>query len=220
MTDTKQATHRTNGSRSNGRLTAVEAAGPEQWLGSNDDPDVMLSVPELSVDKISLQVKELRADVDLQARVLDILDLRVGARVTLGEVDLDIENISAKAMLKVRLDKVTEAIDKVMDAITANPELLTNALSLNLATASTAPAPAEVRTVRGPALGRLLSGVRGAHGAEPQVEAVETATQVEHPPKKRAAKKRAAKTSTARASTAKKRAPRKIAVPHRRHSRK
>lgn len=208
MPDAKQDTHRSNGTRATGRLTAVETASPEQWLGSNDDPDVMLSVPELSVDKISLKVKELRADVDLQARVLDILDIRVGARVTLGEVDLDIENVSAKAMLKVRLDKVTEAIDKVMDAITANPELLTNALNINLAAGAEVAAPVHERTLRAPAIGRLLSGVRGAHGAEPQVDAIETVAEVEHAPRRRPARKRLAKKPSAA-----KRTPRKPTEP-------
>jgi hypothetical protein len=201
MPDTKQTAHRTNGTTSSGRLTGLETASPEQWLGSNDDPDVMLSVPELTVDKITLKVKELRADVDLQARVLDLLDLRVGARVTLGEVDLDIENVSAKAMLKVRLDRVAEAIDKVMDAIIEHPELVTSALNLNVAADSELAVPSAARTVRGVGLGGLVSGVLGAQGSEPQLDALQTTAQVEQTPRKRAPAKRTPAKRAARKAT-------------------
>ena len=161
----------------------------------------MLSVPELNVDKITLKLKELRADVDLQARVLDLLDLRVGARVTLAEADLDIENLSAQAMLKVRLDKVAEVIEKVMDAITANPELVTSALNLNVAADSELAVPVDTRTVRGLGLGGGLSGVLGAQGAEPQLDAVQSTAHVEQTPRKRAPTKRTSrKTTSARTS--------------------
>jgi len=125
MSDTENersagATGKTN------RPAATENASAEDWLGSNQDPDVLLSVPDLGVDKITLSVKDLVADIDLQARVLDLLDLRVGAHVALGSVELEIENVRAQAMLKVKLDKVAEIIDRVMTTIDNNPEILTS----------------------------------------------------------------------------------------------
>jgi len=111
------------------RPRVLEEATAEDWLGSNRDPDVLLSVPDLGVDKITLNVEDLRADVDLHARVLDIVELHVGAHVTLGKVELDIENVRARAMLKVKLDKVAEIIDRVMQTIDTNPELLTTLLA-------------------------------------------------------------------------------------------
>jgi len=88
-----------------------------------------LSVPDLGVDKITLKVEDLQADVDLHARVLDLVDLHVGAHVTLGSVELDIENVRAQAMLKVKLDKVAQIVDRVMQTIDNNPELLTSLLA-------------------------------------------------------------------------------------------
>src|SRR4051794_16307912 len=90
------------------RPPALRSATAQDWLGSNQDPDVLLSVPDLGVDKITLKVEDLQADVDLHARVLDLVDLHVGAHVTLGSVELDIENVRAQAMLKVKLDKVAQ----------------------------------------------------------------------------------------------------------------
>jgi hypothetical protein len=43
------------------RPPALEQATAQDWLGSNQDPDVLLSVPDLGVDKITLSVDNLRA---------------------------------------------------------------------------------------------------------------------------------------------------------------
>lgn len=112
--------------RDSNRPKAVQDASAEDWLGSNRDPDVLLSVPDLGVDKITLTVDDLHADVDLHARVLDIVELHVGASVNLGKVELDIENVRAQAMLKVKLDKVAQIVERVMATIDNNPELITS----------------------------------------------------------------------------------------------
>lgn len=111
------------------RPRAVQDASAEDWLGSNRDPDVLLSVPDLGVDKITLSVDDLHADVELRARVLDVVDLHVGASVDLGKVELDIENVRAQAMLKVKLDKVAQIVERVMETIDSNPELITSLTS-------------------------------------------------------------------------------------------
>lgn len=113
--------------RASNRPQAVqEEADAEDWLGTNQDPDVLLSVPDLSVDKISLSVEELHADVDLHARVLKVVELRVGATVDLRQVQLDIENVRTQAILKVKLDKIREIVDRVLTTIDNNPELITS----------------------------------------------------------------------------------------------
>lgn len=108
------------------RSPALEDASAQDWLGSNQDPDVFLSVPDLGVDRISLTVEDLEADVDLHARVLDVVELHVGAKATLGRVDLEIENVHAQVMLKVKLDKVAEIVDRVLQTIESNPEIVTS----------------------------------------------------------------------------------------------
>ena len=108
------------------RSPALEDATAQDWLGSNQDPDVMLSVPDLGVDRISLNVEDLEADVELHAKVLDVVELHVGAKVKLGSVDLEIDNVHAAAMLKVKLDKVAEVVDRVLRTIDNNPEIVTS----------------------------------------------------------------------------------------------
>ncbi|MFB4264739.1 hypothetical protein [Nonomuraea sp. GTA35] len=98
------------------------------------DPDVYLDVPVVLVDEISLDVQDLRAKVSLQAEVLDLLKLSVGADVFLGSVNLTIKGVEAQALLKVRLDNVARIIDRVLQTIDDNPQILEN-LTRNLGTA-------------------------------------------------------------------------------------
>lgn len=89
-------------------------------------PDVLLDVPALKVEEIHLEVDDLNARVSLQAEVLNLLKLHVGADVSLGSVLLDIKGVDAVAQLRVRLDKVEAIIDRVMTTIDNNPQILTD----------------------------------------------------------------------------------------------
>ena len=92
--------------------------------GPSGEPDVLLHVPELRVDEIILDVEDLRAHVSVQADVLNLLRLSVGANVQLGGVHLEIRGVEAQALLKVRLDKVAEIINRVLATIDRNPEIV------------------------------------------------------------------------------------------------
>jgi hypothetical protein len=88
------------------------------------EPDVLLDVPQLRVEEIILEVEDLRAHVSVQADVLNLLRLSVGADVQLGGVHLEIKGVEAQALLKVRLDKVAEIINRVLATIDRNPKII------------------------------------------------------------------------------------------------
>jgi hypothetical protein len=89
-----------------------------------EDPDVLLDVPVVKVDEIGLEVENLRASVSLQAEVLDLLKLKVGADVELGRVSLTLKGVEAQALLKVHLDNVRDIITRVLQTIDTNPQIL------------------------------------------------------------------------------------------------
>ena len=100
-------------------------AGLSRDLGDRDgEPDVLLDVPEVRVDEISLEVENLRARVALQADVLSLLNLHVGVEAELGRVQLTIKGVEAQVLLKVRLDNVAGIIDRVLSTIDDNPEIV------------------------------------------------------------------------------------------------
>jgi e3 binding domain len=88
------------------------------------DPDVLLDVPVVKVDSIHLEVEDLDAHVALQAKVLDLVNLKVGVDVHLGKVRLDVKGVEAQALVKVRLDHVAAIVDRVLTTIDRNPELV------------------------------------------------------------------------------------------------
>jgi hypothetical protein len=95
---------------------------------SSGDPDVLLDVPNLSVDEITLEVENLRAKVSLDARLANLLALTAGADVGIDKVKLQIKGVKAEVLLKVRLDNVAAIIDRTLTTIDRNPEILTRLL--------------------------------------------------------------------------------------------
>lgn len=91
---------------------------------ADDDHDVFLDIPHLSVESLDLEVADLRARVSLQAEVLNLLRLNIGVDAVLGQVRLDLSNVEAQALLKVRLDKVAEILNRVLATIDSHPEMI------------------------------------------------------------------------------------------------
>jgi hypothetical protein len=89
-----------------------------------DGPDVLLDVPVVKVDEIDIEVDDLRAQVAVMAEVRDLVEISVGADVSLGKVELKIEGVEAQALLKARLDNVSLILERVLTSLDRNPELL------------------------------------------------------------------------------------------------
>ena len=111
-----------------GRATVAEREYRDYAISplaeTGQDPDVLLDVPVLNVDKIYLKLADLQANVALKAQVLDLVSLDVGVDVHLGELEIDIEGVEAQALLKVRLATWPPIVDRVMTTIDRNPELV------------------------------------------------------------------------------------------------
>ncbi|MFJ6853091.1 hypothetical protein ACIQM3_21645 [Streptomyces sp. NPDC091271] len=103
----------------------AEIAVPGDDGGSDAGPsDVFLDVPALHVDKLDLEVDDLEAHVSLQAEVLDLLKLNVGADVRLGRVQLGIEGVDVQAQLKVRLHHIAAIVTRLLATVDRNPQIL------------------------------------------------------------------------------------------------
>lgn len=95
-----------------------------QPLVRDADPDVLLDVPHLEVETIDLELDQLEARVALEAHVLDLLRLDVGVNASLGRVNLRIRGVDAQAHLKVRLDNLAVMVDRVLETVDRNPQIL------------------------------------------------------------------------------------------------
>jgi hypothetical protein len=97
---------------------------PQEQTPDRQDVDVLLDVPELEVDRISLTVRGLRAHVSILAELAGLVNLQVGVDARLEEVELEIEGVRAKVLLKVRLDEVRAILNHALDTLAEHPEIL------------------------------------------------------------------------------------------------
>jgi hypothetical protein len=98
------------------------AANQNKQLGV--DPDVVLDVPVLNIDELDLEVEDLRAHVSLRAELADLVKINVGIDVYLDKVKLGIKGVEAQALLKIRLESVLKTLDRALDAVDRNPQIL------------------------------------------------------------------------------------------------
>lgn len=96
-------------------LNAVPAA---------EQPDVVLDIPNLSVEEITLEVQNLEARVALEARLANLLYLSAGADASIETVKLTIKGVQVQAALIVRLDNVKAIIDRTLQTLDNNPQII------------------------------------------------------------------------------------------------
>lgn len=92
--------------------------------------DVVLEVPELSVDSIGLTVSDLRAVLALDANAANLVAISAGADVSIERVELEITGVVAEAYVYVDLDNVARIVDRVVTTLDRNPQILTQVLSV------------------------------------------------------------------------------------------
>ena len=97
--------------------------GGEQ-LAVGQEPDVLLDVPVLKVGAINLEVRGLMAHVAVLAELANLVNLSVGVDARLDEVKLTIEDVEAQALLKVRLENIRAILEKALETIAENPQIL------------------------------------------------------------------------------------------------
>jgi hypothetical protein len=90
--------------------------------------DVILEIPELSVDSIGLTVSDIRAHVALDANAMNLVTLTAGVDVGIKKVQLGIVGVLAEAYLYVDLDNVAKIVNRVVQTLDRNPQILIQVL--------------------------------------------------------------------------------------------
>lgn len=100
-----------------------------QAMQGSDQPDVLLDIPNLSVDELTIEVNNLQVDIALDARLANLLKLTAGANASIDQVKIGIKGVQAQATLIVRLDNVRAIIERTLQTLDNNPQLVTQLLS-------------------------------------------------------------------------------------------
>ena len=101
-----------------------EEARANANAASEDDADVILDVPVLNVEELDLAVEELRAHISARAELVGFLNINVGVDAYVDKVKLRIKGVEAQVQLKVKLERILGSIDRALQAIEKNPQLL------------------------------------------------------------------------------------------------
>jgi pyruvate/2-oxoglutarate dehydrogenase complex dihydrolipoamide acyltransferase (E2) component len=132
--------------------------GGEQ-LAAGQEPGVLLDVPVLNVGAINLEVRGLRAHVAVLAELANLVNLSVGVDARLDEVKLTIEDVEAQALLKVRLEHVRAILEKALETIAENPQILESLARTVDRTAEQVGGAAREAVGEGGAVGLVAGGV-------------------------------------------------------------
>ena len=110
------------------RRPAAQRVAASSTAGTTPNRDVILEIPELSVDSIGLTVQDVRAHVALDANAMNFVQITAGVDVGIHKVQLGITGVLAEAYLYVDLDNVARIVDRVVKTLDRNPEILTQVL--------------------------------------------------------------------------------------------
>jgi hypothetical protein len=132
----------------------------QQVSAGGEQPDVILDIPNLSVDEINLEVNNLQVHIALDARLANLLKLTAGADASIDQVKIGIKGVQATATLIVRLDNVRAIIERTLQTLDNNPQIVTQLLSTVDNTVNTVGGVANntVGTVGNIAAGALRTG--------------------------------------------------------------
>ncbi|KAM7203320.1 hypothetical protein V8F33_002311 [Rhypophila sp. PSN 637] len=95
-----------------------------------ETPDVYLNA-SVYVGEINIEVDNITAKVNLDAKVLNLLHFSAGVDASIDRVRLNIQNISAKVELEARLGNVVRMVDDVLNSIDLNPIIATLGQNVN-----------------------------------------------------------------------------------------
>jgi hypothetical protein len=90
--------------------------------------DVILEIPELSVDSIGLTVADVKAHVALDANAMNLVQVTAGVDVGIKKVQLGIVGVLAEVYLYVDLDNVAKIVNRVVQTLDRNPQILIQVL--------------------------------------------------------------------------------------------
>ncbi len=106
------------------RDAQVEEARIRAARETSEDTDVVLDVPLLNVDELTLEVQELQAHISARAELAGFLNISVGVDAYIDDVKLNIKGVEAQVQLKVKLERILSAIERALTAIDNNPDLI------------------------------------------------------------------------------------------------
>jgi hypothetical protein len=104
--------------------TTRQVTGGTQRSHMYPEYDVVLDIPNVCVERIFLKVDSVTAKLNLNAQISNLVKVSAGADVLIGNVDLTIQDVRARALLLVDLDDVVHIVDQTLTFVDNHPEII------------------------------------------------------------------------------------------------
>ncbi|KAF2200209.1 hypothetical protein GQ43DRAFT_441768 [Delitschia confertaspora ATCC 74209] len=104
--------------------TSATTTAPPVVETTSTPPDVYLNVPTLSVGRIELDVDDLQADINLNAKVAGLVTINAGVQVSVKKINVTIADVGAELELIVRLGHLVDIVERVFESLDLNPLLI------------------------------------------------------------------------------------------------
>ena len=127
-----------------------------------EETDMLLDVPTVEVERSNLEAVGLRAHVSLLAELPYLVHLSAGADVRLERVQVELEGVKAQALFKVRLEHARAILQKALDTITENPQVLEGLARVVALTSEQVGGTAREAVGEHGAVSKVVGGVGGA----------------------------------------------------------
>jgi hypothetical protein len=147
------------GSRSPARKEQGAGNGKPMGREPSHDPDVYVNIPQVHVGEITVDVERLEAHLALRAQVANLVNLVAGVHVGVDKVKIDLKDVDAEAMLKVRLDNTYNILDRTLTTLDENPEIVQKLLETTEGAVEQTGQIGRQATKPGGAVSELTSGV-------------------------------------------------------------
>ena len=117
---------------------SARAESPAQSRSAQTSPpDILVEVPKLNLDSLSLVIDSLDARLFLNARIANLVQVTAQADITIDSLALNLAGLDAEALVAVRLDNLTQILIQLLATLQKNPELAEKLLGA----ATPAPSP-------------------------------------------------------------------------------
>jgi hypothetical protein len=123
QTATSSATSQAASSEAPGGSGTATSTQPPT-VETSTPPDVYLNVPELHVGRIELDVEELQADINLNAKVAGLVTINAGVQVSVQKINITIADVDVNLELIVRLGHLVDIVERVFESLDLNPLLI------------------------------------------------------------------------------------------------
>jgi hypothetical protein len=107
-------------------VDTLSAAATEASQRSREYPqyDVVLDVPAICVDGLTLKVDSLKTRLALDTKIANLVRINAGADVVMGNVDVSVKGMRATALLLIDLTDAVRVVDQTLTFVDNHPEVV------------------------------------------------------------------------------------------------